>query len=489
MGEKLMTAIYEPSSTMQGGCGCGCGADRECARLCGCGTCAWTGGQAWAGLERTRFYPRQLVTPDDLTQDQIYFRDKLRRHNRLLHGWGLICGLVVERCAGSDPDGKDPCKVKISSGNALDPYGNEIVVWKSEVIDLCKENMTGALACLPQDDPWCRPIGTSRTGTFYLAVRLCERAVKPVHAPTGCSCKDASCENSRYRDEYEFLLLPDLPDHYGSPCRPQLDPCAGIDQCPGCPTSGWVVLATVTLRGSAIEEITQQNRRHLVSMAGSCLDCSAAPNDFVKYPKMGVKKRLIGITTTTPDALVRLHAIINTKLTEVEIPVKNADLQGKTALEVANAWANVPLFDTDDPSSPLLDASWLLAHSPMKGTWIVESADDLSARLGNPVIDTTTYPQRRQALQDLLDQAGRKHLHDDLLDNVDRLDEIELDMLAGVSKKAAANLEPIGIHSVADLKTIDLQNKLIPTAVRPRLITVRDAITSHSGSADSGDRT
>ena len=28
------------------------------------------------GLERTRFFARQLVTPDDLTQDQIYFREK-----------------------------------------------------------------------------------------------------------------------------------------------------------------------------------------------------------------------------------------------------------------------------------------------------------------------------------------------------------------------------------------------------------------------------
>ena len=80
------------------------------------------------GLERTRFYPRQIVTPDDLTQDQIYFRDKLRRHNRLLHGWGLVCGMVVERCGGPDPKTFDPCKVRITCGDALDPYGNEIVV-------------------------------------------------------------------------------------------------------------------------------------------------------------------------------------------------------------------------------------------------------------------------------------------------------------------------------------------------------------------------
>ena len=45
--------------------------------------------------ELPRYYPRQLITPDDLTLEQNYFRDRLRRHNRLLHGWGVVCGALV----------------------------------------------------------------------------------------------------------------------------------------------------------------------------------------------------------------------------------------------------------------------------------------------------------------------------------------------------------------------------------------------------------
>ena len=45
--------------------------------------------------ERPRYYGRQLITADDLTLEQDYFRDKLRRHNRLLHGWGVVCGAQV----------------------------------------------------------------------------------------------------------------------------------------------------------------------------------------------------------------------------------------------------------------------------------------------------------------------------------------------------------------------------------------------------------
>ena len=33
-------------------------------------------------IERPRFFPRQLVTPDDLTLGQDYFRNKLRRLTR-----------------------------------------------------------------------------------------------------------------------------------------------------------------------------------------------------------------------------------------------------------------------------------------------------------------------------------------------------------------------------------------------------------------------
>jgi hypothetical protein len=37
--------------------------------------------------ERVRYFSRQLITADDLTQDQIYHHEKRRLHNRLLHGW------------------------------------------------------------------------------------------------------------------------------------------------------------------------------------------------------------------------------------------------------------------------------------------------------------------------------------------------------------------------------------------------------------------
>jgi hypothetical protein len=483
MGAELMTTMTTARSTTYGcGCGgdCGCSGSAHSAEPCGCGTCAWTSIQALAGLERTRFYSRQIVTPADLTQDQLYFKDKLRRHNRLLHGWGLVCGLVVERCARADDEGDDPCKVRVTSGYALDPYGNEIVVATRELLDLCKEDMLGMVACLPTDDPWCRPVETSRSGTFYLAIRYRERAVKPVHAPTGCSCKNAACENSRYRDEYEFALLPELPEQYETPCGELTSPCDGVDECPPCPETGWVLLATVTMKGSEIEAVTRDHRRHVTSLANQCLDCTQATKTYQPFNRFGTRARLIGVGAAVPDAVVRVYTIVDGLPTEVEIPVATAVLKGKTALEIATEWASVPLFDVSDPTKPRLNADLLFANSPMEGSWVIESADDLSRRLGTPVIDTAGHADRLKAFSDLLDGPGKKRLHDVLLDNIDRLDAMPLDMLNGVGASAAATLQTLDIKSLADLRGAKFDDPGITQAVREKLVIARDAIRTLS---------
>jgi hypothetical protein len=494
MGEELMTTTLSGISTAverrERGCGCGGGSGGGCGGG-GCGgggcgggcggtcTCAWTGGEGNVGLERTRFYPRQIVTPDDLTQDQVYFRDKYRRHNRLLHGWGLVCGLVVERCAAPNPqDGEDPCRVRVTGGYALDPYGDEVVVPDDVVIDLCQEDLTGALACLPHDDVWCRPVQTQLSGTCYLAVRTVERAIKPVRAPTGCSCDESACEHSRYRDDHEFRLLDELPEHYRVPCQEgRFNPCEGVEACPPCPTSGWILLATVMMRGSAIEALTTDNRRHVMSLAGYCLDCSMWPRQSAVKDTIGPRRKLLGVASGTPDAMVTVDAVVDGRRADIVLPVLASDLKGKTAEALAAAWASVSVFDTDEPTAPLFPASWLLAHSRLEGDWRIESAEDLGARLGTPVIDTTAYPARLAAVRGVLDSAGERHLHQRLLDNVDRLDEVPAELLRGVSRDTADVLANArDVHSLGALRGIVVDDLVLSDAVKKRIATIRDTL-------------
>jgi hypothetical protein len=116
------------------------------------------------GLERTRYFHRQLVGPEDLTQDQLYFREKSRRHNRMLHGWGIVCGLDVS-CSGPDDarsccgtEGGDGPFVYVKPGYAVDCCGNDLVVCEPLKVDLSS-------VCADEDDPCAPKKTTASTST------------------------------------------------------------------------------------------------------------------------------------------------------------------------------------------------------------------------------------------------------------------------------------------------------------------------------------
>ncbi|MEU4219150.1 hypothetical protein [Actinoplanes sp. NPDC026623] len=221
-------------------------------------------------FERLRFYPRQLISADDLNDEQEYHRQKLREHNRLLHGWGVVCGCDVQAA----PTGAKPWQVRICAGYLLTPQGDAVSIRAEVLFDL-------ADCFLQSKDPCafarpCPPV-TRRTleqNTVYLAVRFVECQSRPVRtAPAGCSCDEDGCEYSRIRDAYEFCCLAELPETHKQPApdcgtlltHPRLVPC------PGCPQDPWVVLATIELPESprtAIEQVDPlQNRRQLYGTA------------------------------------------------------------------------------------------------------------------------------------------------------------------------------------------------------------------------------
>lgn len=70
-------------------------------------------------MERTSFHTGQLLTAEDLNREQDYFRNKLKRHNRMLHGFGVVSGLRVTYAGG---------RILVDPGFALDCEGNEISV-------------------------------------------------------------------------------------------------------------------------------------------------------------------------------------------------------------------------------------------------------------------------------------------------------------------------------------------------------------------------
>lgn len=71
-------------------------------------------------MERVKYNLGQLLSVSDFTTEQEYFLSKHRRHNRYLHGWGVVNGLNVSIVTSSE--------ILVDPGVAIDCAGNEIYV-------------------------------------------------------------------------------------------------------------------------------------------------------------------------------------------------------------------------------------------------------------------------------------------------------------------------------------------------------------------------
>jgi hypothetical protein len=237
-------------------------------------------------MERVRYFPRMLLSPEDMIAEQEYFRHKLRRHNRFLHGWGVVCGCHVSQVESSVPHYE--FKVTITPGYILGPYGDEIIIWKELTFDIRTELICGCTAeplnGSLQVDPWCSEVKRTlqKNATYYIAIRYHEQETRPVKAhPAGCSCGDISCETSRILDCFKLKALKELPDYQQLGVKltelSTLADIIGDEQCPECPPGPWVVLAAVEVDNNGkIKPETLDNcahRRMAVSFANFWWQC------------------------------------------------------------------------------------------------------------------------------------------------------------------------------------------------------------------------
>ena len=240
--------------------------------------------------ERPRYFPRQLVTAADMMLEQEYFRNRLRLHNRLLHGWGVVCGLQVAPVPRSNGNGGlESWKVRICRGLALGPYGDDITVPCDVVIDLRQDSISGAAKepCEMASDVWCSDVFLDRSqdSRLYLAIKYAEVSARPVRVqPAGCGCDDNSCEFSRLQDGYVIkvltaaeyrplaLDLTKLPDWRNLFKLKLLSPPDEGDPNPACcpcPEQPWVVLASIQLdTDGKIVMIDNCGPRRLVAALG-----------------------------------------------------------------------------------------------------------------------------------------------------------------------------------------------------------------------------
>lgn len=159
-------------------------------------------------FKRARYFHGMLMTDRDFREEQIYHNEKRKLMNRMLHGWGVVCGFDIQWEAGKPA-------LTVKPGMALDCHGNEILVCDPVDIDLsslpcsAKTPPRGTVEyCLQQD-------AKQEPAVYYIGIRYHEVPTDPVpvYAPGG-GCEEKACEYSRIREGFCIEIF----DH--RPCQP-----------------------------------------------------------------------------------------------------------------------------------------------------------------------------------------------------------------------------------------------------------------------------
>ncbi len=80
---------------------------------------------------RNSYYRGKLLTERDFNDEQRYGINKMRLHTLGLHGWGVVCGLIVK------PHPYCPDKhLVVSAGHAIDDCGRDIRLLQEDCVDL-----------------------------------------------------------------------------------------------------------------------------------------------------------------------------------------------------------------------------------------------------------------------------------------------------------------------------------------------------------------
>jgi len=79
-------------------------------------------------FKRNRYFFGKMMSEKDFQDEQDYFREKHKLHNRFLHGYGVVTGLEVS--ASDDPPGM----VRVEAGYAIDHMGNDVLLPEAQTV-------------------------------------------------------------------------------------------------------------------------------------------------------------------------------------------------------------------------------------------------------------------------------------------------------------------------------------------------------------------
>lgn len=161
-------------------------------------------------LKRVNYTFGLVLGVAEFQQSDTYFLAKHHMENRLLHGYGTVCGLDVT--SQTSPQ----VEVQVTPGWAINPKGQEIYVPQVmcvQVNDWLQANLTALQLFFP---------GGKAPANLGLCVVLCYRECKTDVVPIPgepCQTQSSAMAPSRIADSFELMLCldPDLSPPAGSP--------------------------------------------------------------------------------------------------------------------------------------------------------------------------------------------------------------------------------------------------------------------------------
>lgn len=160
-------------------------------------------------FERNNYFYGKLMTARDFTDEQCYLNEKRWLINRMIHGWGVVCGLDVRfesreeknkyACEKviSSCEKEEQCNIVIEKGFAIDCCGREILVCAEQTISLADVEP-------PTHPDAKRPVQGRQTYVICLEYDEC-RTEQVTLAPSICSQSEKNAFN-RIRDAFKVRL-------------------------------------------------------------------------------------------------------------------------------------------------------------------------------------------------------------------------------------------------------------------------------------------
>jgi hypothetical protein len=196
---------------------------------------------------RLRWFTGRFITARDLTDEQEYHLGRHRLHNRLLHGWGTVCGLGIR------PNQRPDCAhewVWVDPGIAIDCLGREIILCHREAVHW-------------EVDP---SRTTSEDGLAILCIRYGECYAEPLPAIVSDCSHGGATEPGRVVERAELEVHPitdDPDDRWARLLRGGGDLDAGCREDCADPASG---------RGGCLEPVCEFGECVPIALLSRCKD-------------------------------------------------------------------------------------------------------------------------------------------------------------------------------------------------------------------------